>query len=218
MKKTHIFKKSALTLLAFVAFFAASAAVTQADTIVSGTTQGRFNSQTFGNTRSLGTDLSFPLSLFAPGSLTFQSQAFSTSSNPDTVAVGSFSLGALTSRNFNDDTFSLRVNFTAPAGISGNPANFTADLDGVIRILDLTDSINIDFNNTAQTFSYTGGSFTFTVQDINCLNEGHKEYLNATITSTPTPEPATMLLLGTGLAGVAAKFRKRRKANTNEQA
>jgi hypothetical protein len=39
-----------------------------------------------------------------------------------------------------------------------------------------------------------------------------------TLTAQPVPAPTTMLLLGTGLAGIADKVRKRGEANKGEEA
>ncbi len=75
------------------------------------------------------------------------------------------------------------------------------------------------------TFSFSGPTPFTTLQLAAFTSTGARvefaiDNLTVTFTpqQTPIPEPTTILLLGTGLAGVAAKVRKRRKASKSEEA
>ena len=164
--------------------------------------------------------------------LTFFGTSFSTVTDPSgssTFTLGSFGRG---NTNVSSSTatldFSLLVTFTVPLGIGGSPATFTAVINGTNSGGGGAESIV--FTTGPQTFSYSNaagsGSFTFAVANTTLVSKNTMPpngtpvalagfITNATFTpaSTPpvaeAPEPASLLLLGTGLAALAMRLRRR---------
>ncbi len=132
---------------------------------------------------------------------------------------GPADIGRLTFGNF--DGFTTDVfNVTNGTAIG---AGFLA---GFVDSAEVDRGLNQALN--AVGFDYQAGAFTTGMTSLallirtNATNFGPGTFniINGSVASTasfapaanPIPEPATMLLLGTGLAGVAARVRKRRNA------
>jgi hypothetical protein len=150
----------------------------------------------------------------------------------NTNNLGSFSLST-NPATYNGNTFTLRVTFSAPQGIvppGAETQTFTALLTGTVRS-DTDGGVRIDFNNTPILFTFNdttcgattvpgqqttcgAGSFSFRINDLS-INPGQTASLTGDIFGGQQviPEPATMILLGTGLAGIAARARGRRKSS-----
>ena len=201
-----MFKPLAMSI-ALIAIFGA-AQIAKADPVtVSGTSSGTVT----------GTAASF---LSFTGNTFTATTAGGVGSFSGADRIGTFVLASTAGETPVSGNFTLNLTFTAPAGIEGGQATtFTATVSGTISTPNVG-GVQIVFDNPIQTFTFSNasgsGSFTIELPKL-FVQSGDTANLTAGLTGNQTavPEPATMLLLGTGLAGVAARIRKRRKDAQN---